>query len=164
MAKAVVKLFHNPANAARAMDDLAVQGYKAEEIGVLLRPKEKEQLGPRVGKASRVELPQVGEVIAAGPPAQGLSQAGEEPAKALMEALDISQEALDFYQFGLTSGSVLLSVHSEAERLALAAHILRSADVLRQEVEATSPGFVLASRRSATDPLDEKMTGDFRRY
>ncbi len=164
MAKAVAKLFRNPESAARALDALKSEGFKEADLCVLLRPKDKDRLGPLAEKATALDFPGVGDILVAGSLASGLTAGGEEDAKALVGALEISLEAFDFYQLGLSLGGILVSVHGEGEQLAKAPHILRSAETVPQEAEATSPGFATASRMCATDPIDEKMTGDFRRY
>jgi hypothetical protein len=164
MAKAIAKLFRNPESATRAIDELKAQGYKEADLGILLRPKDRDRLGPLAKQAAQLDFPGVGEVLAVGSLAQGLSEGGGDPSKALVQALDVSPEAWDFYQFGLSLGGILVSVHGEGEHLAQAPRILRSAETQPQATEPPSPGFATASRMTATDPLDEKMTGDFRRY
>ncbi len=164
MAKAVTKLFRNPESAANALDALLAQGFKETDLSILLRPKDRDRLGPLAQKATPLDFPGVGDTLAAGSLAAGLTADGEDPAKALMGALEISQEAFDFYQLGLSLGGILVSVHGEGEKLAKAPDILRAAETTPQETEVTSPGFATATRMCATDPIDEKMTGDFRRY
>ena len=154
MSKPIVKLFRDPGHAVKAVADLLAKGFKAEEIGILGKAEASLEVARKVGKdPSRRQLPGVGEVIALGP----LAQDEEAPLK----ALELPQDVLGYYEIGLKLGGVLLSVHSqkkegEARRL-----------LLRTEVtpgEKTGGGFPRAERMTASDPIDAKMTGDFRRY
>jgi len=142
MPKAAVKLFKDPQNAEKAAQELRSKGFSAKEIGILVRDKEKaERLG---------------------------TEATEEIGAALTNLLDFPEETLRYYEFGISVGGVLISVHTDEARLLQAQQILRAADVLvaaaRGEMWATSPGFAAAGRMTETDPIDAKMTGDFRRY
>lgn len=141
MAKVVAKLFRDPLSAEKAAKELKSQGFKADEIGILVRDREKaERLG---------------------------TEATEEIGAALTNLLDLPDEALRYYEFGVTVGGVLISVHSDETRLPQAREILRGADVgvvARGEMWASSPAFPAAGRMTETDPIDAKMTGDFRRY
>ena len=141
MAKVVAKLFRDPLSAEKATKELKAQGFKADEIGILVRDREKaERLG---------------------------TEATEEIGAALTNLLDLPDEALRYYEFGVTVGGVLISVHSDETRLPQAREILRGADVgvvARGEMWASSPAFPAAGRMTETDPIDAKMTGDFRRY
>jgi hypothetical protein len=172
MAKPVAKLFRDAPSAQRALGQLISQGYKAEEIGLLAREKEDVScLSTQAASTARAALPQTGDTIATGPIANALSEAGpkaagDELATALTKVLGISQEAYDYYTFGISVGGVLVSVHTGEDRLSPARGILRSAESVppREEAGANSPGFALAARMTATNPIDAKMSGDFRRY
>jgi hypothetical protein len=101
--------------------------------------------------------------------ATALAKAGsEETMPTLTSFLGISEEVAKYYDFGISLGGALISVHADEARLPQAQEILRAADVLAApptgEMWATSPGFALAERMTETDPLDAKMTGDFRKY
>ncbi|MBE0415806.1 MAG: hypothetical protein IBX36_04615 [Dehalococcoidia bacterium] len=142
MAKATVKFFRDPLNAEKAAQELRSKGFKADEIGILVRDKEKaERLG---------------------------TGATEEIGAALANLLDLPEETLKYYEFGVSVGGVLISVHTDEARLPQARKILREADVgvapSKGEMWASSPAFPAAGRMTQTDPIDAKMTGDFRRY
>ena len=141
MAKTVVRLFRDHLSAEKDAKELKAQGFKADEIGILVRDSEKaERLG---------------------------TEPTEEIGSALTNLLDLPDEALKYYEFGVTVGGVLISVHSDETRLAQAREILKGADVgvvARGEMWASSPAFPAAGRMTETDPIDAKMTGDFRRY
>jgi len=154
MSKAIVKLFRDPSHAAKAMIDLLAKGFKAEEVGILAKAEVGLEVARNVGKdPSRRQLPGVGEVIALGPLAQG--------EEAPLKTLELPQDVLGYYEMGLKLGGVLLSVHSqkregEARRLLLRAEVPLG--------EKAGGGFHSAERMTASDPIDAKMTGDFRRY
>jgi len=154
MSKPIMKLFRDPGHAARAVADLLAKGFKAEEIGILAKAEVGLEVARKAGKVpSRRQLSGVGEVIALGP----LAQDEEAPLK----ALELPQDVLGYYEIGLKLGGVLLTVHSqkkegEARRLLLRAEVTLG--------EKAGGGFPRAERMTATDPIDTKMTGDFRRY
>jgi hypothetical protein len=168
VAKAAVKLFRDPLNAERAAEELKAKGFKGDEIGILVRDKERTSK-LALAESAEVMLPQAGATSAMGAMAATLAKAGSEEAMAtLITSLEISEEVAKYYDFGVSVGGVLISVHADEARLSQAQEILRAADAptttLTADIWATSPGFALASRMSATDPLDAKMTGDFRKY
>lgn len=142
MAKAVVKLFRDPLKAERAAEELKAKGFKGDEIGILVCDKEKAKI---LG-----------------------TEPTEEIGAALTNLLHLPEETLRYYEFGVSVGGVLISVHTDEARLALAQETLRSAEVLftpaRGGMWASSPGFASAGRMTETDPIDARMTGDFRRY
>ena len=168
VAKAAVKLFGDPLNAEKAAEELKAKGFKGDEIGILVRNKEKTaKLVPT--ETTEVTLPETGATSAMGVMATALAKVGSEEAMAtLTNSLGISEEAAKYFDFGISVGGVLISVHADEARLPQAQEILRAADVLvapaTGEMWATSPGFALAERMTETDPLDAKMTGDFRKY
>ena len=154
MSKAIVKLFRDPGHAARAVADLLAKGFKSEEIGILVKAEVGLELPGKVGKDPvRRQLAGVGAMIALGP----LAQDEEAPLK----AIELPEDVLGYYEMGLRLGGVLLSVHSqkregEARRLLLRAEVTPG--------EKAEGGFPRAERMTATDPVDARMTGDFRRY
>ena len=154
MSKAIVKLFRDPGHAVKAVADLLAKGFKAEEVGILAKAEASLEVARNMGKdPSRRQLAGVGEVMALGP----LAQDEEAPLK----ALELPQDVLGYYEMGLKLGGVLLSVHSqkkegEARRLLLRAEVPLG--------EKAGGGFPRAERMTASDPIDAKMTGDFRRY
>ena len=168
MVKGTAKLFRDRLNAKKAAEELKAKGFKGDEIGVLVRDEEEvAELG--LTKTTHVVLPQAGTAAAMGPIANALAKLGsEEGIRTLTELLGVSEESAKYYDFGISIGGILISVHADEARLSQAQEILRRADVLAApagtETWATSPGFALAGRMTATDPLDAKMTGDFRKY
>jgi len=141
MAKAVVKLFRDPVNAARAAKQLKSQGFKAEEIGILVRDREKAK---RLGTKATEEI------------------------GAVLANLDLPEDTIRYYEFGVSVGGILISVHTDEARRPKAREILRGADLagvpVKGEMWASRPAFPAAGRMTGTDPIDAKMTGDFRQY
>jgi hypothetical protein len=167
MAKAIVKLFRDPKNAEKAVNDLITCGFDVQEIGILIRQGEEAHLLLSVLKgmtSSHANLPEIGNTIGTGPLAAALQQA--DPGAALTEALGITPEAYEYYRFGILMGGILVSVHDSEERLVKAQAVLRAAVPKSQVVEtgARSPGFAVADRMNATNPVDAPMSGDFRKY
>jgi hypothetical protein len=141
MSKAVVKLFRDPIAAAKAVEELKSGGFKAEEIGILVRDGEKaKKLGTKVTK-------EIG---------------------AALTKLDLPEDTARYYEFSASMGGILISVQTDEARLPQAREVLRKADLgttpAKEEMWASSPAFPAAERMSATDPIDAKMTGDFRKY
>ena len=170
MAKVAVKLFKDPLSAEKAAAELEAKGFKTGEIGILVRDQARAAKFAS-GKTAEVTLPQAGITLALGAMADALAKTGasaEEAVAALADLLGLSQEAVKYYEFGLTAGGVLISVHTDKARLPQAQEILRSADALvaaaKGEMWGSSPGFASAGRMTETNPIDAKMTGDFRRY
>jgi len=142
MAKSVSKLFRDTLGAQKAAEELKSKGFKAEEIRILVRDKEK---------------------------AQKLGAEATEDIKAALNSLsDLPEETLSYYEFAVSVGGILISVHADEARLAQAREILREADLevapARGQMWASSPAFPAAGRMTETNPLDAKMTGDFRKY
>ena len=162
MSKAAVKLFREPQNAKKAARELKSKGFSAEEIGILVRDKGEAAKFASPKASTKVMLPEAGAAFALGP----LAKAGKKAT--LASLLDLPEETIRYYEFGISVGGVLISVHTDEARLPQAQQILRAADVLvaaaRGEMWATSPGFAAAGRMTESDPIDAKMTGDFRRY
>ena len=170
MAKAAVKLFKDPLNAEKAAAELKAKGFKAAEIGILVRDQAKAAKFTSA-KTAEVTLPQAGTTLALGAMAAALATtaaSAEEAVATLADLLGLPEEAVKYYEFGLTAGGILISVHADEARLPQAQEILRSADTLvaaaKGEMWGSSPGFASAGRMTETNPIDAKMTGDFRRY
>ena len=141
MSSAVVKLFKDPVVAAKATEELKSKGYKAEEIGILVLDGDKaKQLGAKVTK-------EIGAALA---------------------KLDVPEDTAAYYEFSASMGGILISVQTDEARITQAREILRNAGLgatpAREEMWASSPAFPVAERMSATDPIDARMTGDFRKY
>jgi hypothetical protein len=149
MPKAAVRLFREPQQAEKAIEELKAKGYKAEEIGVVAQEN--------------------GDIVAKGATASATGK-GSDLKAALAELWDTSEETLNYYQLALSWGGVVVSVHAEEARLEQARQLLRqagakpSAGVERHPMWSTCPPFDIASRMSTTNPIDAPMSGDFRRY
>ncbi len=142
MAKVVSKLFRDSSSAEKAAKELKSKGFKVEEIKVVVQDKE---------KAKRL---------------------GAKPTKDIGAALatlsDLPEETRSYYEFAVSVGGVLIAIHADEARLAQARDILRGADLeaapAKGQMWASSPAFPVAGRMTETNPIDAKMTGDFRRY
>lgn len=163
MPKVVSKLFRRPENAHKAIELLQSQGFKEEEIGILASARECQKVVSGDGNLVQVQLPEGGACCARGPLVKIAEE--DDPLNALTKLLEIPDDIRDYYQFGLSMGAVLVSVHCEdASRQQLAGRLLREADVV-VTVESPSPGFAkMAGYMTQTNPLDAQMSGDFRRY
>ena len=139
MAKVAVKLFREPGEAKEAIGELKAKGFKKEEIVVLTSAERAKDLGGDIKPVSDVgKLTEIG----------------------------VPEETVNYYQFGITSGGIVVSVQADESRVAQAQELLRAAPICSCEdrICGTSPGFQAASRMSATNPIDAPMSGDFRRY
>jgi hypothetical protein len=138
---AVVKLFRDPLSAAKATEELKSKGFKAEEIGILVSDVEK---------------------------AKKLGTKATDKIGTALTKLDLPEDTIRYYEFGASVGGVLISVEADESRLSKAQEILREAAIKdapkKGEMWASSPAFPAAGRMTATDPIDAKMTGDFRKY
>ena len=141
MSNAVVKLFRDPIAAAKATEELKSKGYKAEEIDILVRDGDKaKELGAKV----------------------------TEDIGAALTKLDVPEDTAAYYEFSASMGGILISVQTDEARVPQAREVLRNAGLgatpAREELWASSPAFPAAEKMSATDPIDARMTGDFRKY
>lgn len=169
MSEVISRLFRHPQSAYKALSELKAQGYKTNEIGLLLRPgADADKLtalinAPHTAKAT---LSTNSNAVAAGALAGAVQKTGassQDLKAALIEALQIGAEAYDYYEFGVSVGGILVSVHAK-DKLSQARQILKSADVPPQAQATASPGFAHAGRMAATHPIDASMSGDFRKY
>ncbi len=169
MAKAVTKLFREPQQAENAISELKAKSYQVGEVGILIQEKgDGETFAPDLVPVTKdISLPGVGAVIAKGTVAAAIT-GGSEPSAALIELWGVPEETLSYYQYGLSLGGVVVSVHAEGARLEQARQLLREIGVKplteRSPRWASCPPFDVASRMSETNPIDAPMTGDFRRY
>jgi hypothetical protein len=142
MPKAIVKLFRDPAKAAKAAEELKSQGFKANEIGLMISD------GATADKLGVKTTDNIG--------------------AALAEIGDIPAEAINYYEQSASLGGILISVKGDEASLDKAQGILRQVDFADTpnsfEMWSSSPAFPIAEKMSATDPLDAKMSGDFRKY
>ena len=139
MAKVAAKLFREPGEAKEAIGELKAKGFKKEEIVVLTSAERAKDLGGDIKPVSDVgKLTEIG----------------------------VPEETVNYYQFGITSGGIVVSVQADESRVAQAQELLRAVPICSCEdrICGTSPGFQAASRMSATNPIDAPMSGDFRRY
>lgn len=173
MAKRAIKLFRDAAKAEKAARELMARGYTAEEISILMKDKAvAERFSAGNGPArAEVDIPGVGPTVALGPLAGVLGQAGgsaDAVVAALMQELGISPDIYPYYEFGLSLGGIMVSVHAEKERLAEARQVMREIDAEtdkeRPPIWSHSPGFSKSQRMVETNPVDAKLSGDFRRY
>ncbi len=140
MAKSVIKLFRDPDCAARAADELKSKGFK--EITVWVSDSDKAQkLGVKVTKDIESALAKV----------EGLNQ-----------------EAIQYFSSAASVGAVLLGVSADESQINEAKAIMREVEFAslpnKFDMWSSSPGFPSAEKMSATNPLDAKMSGDFRKY
>ena len=142
MSKSIVKLFRDPQSATKALKELKSKGFKADEIGVLVRDGERAK---KVG-----------------------AKATKDIGAALAKIEGLSTEAIKYFENAASVGAILVSVSADEKRLADARQIMREADFAgvpnKFDMWSASPGFPKAEKMSATNPVDAKMTGDFRRY
>lgn len=166
MAKTVAKLFRDPRDAQKALGELKKDGFKEAEIGVLVRPT----IVKFPECKTKVSFAGIGEVATNGVLEAPLKEASsaEKPSltAALVKALGVIPDAADYFEFGVSMGSVLVAVHTEDAKAAKAQDIMRLTGSVPVKVEMpkTSPGFGQAGRMAATDPVDAPMSGDFRKY
>lgn len=80
----------------------------------------------------------------------------------------LSDEALDYYELGLSLGGKVIKVTTDDKKASEAESILREAGakegVEQMDMWSSSPGFAEEERMSATNPIDAPMSGDFRMY
>lgn len=162
----VSKLYRNPAQARQVVDRLLLAGFKAEYISVLGAEEEsvKEALEPIAGSnTDGVECSKGGRFHAAGGLGKMLS-GHSSLSPSLAEVLRVSAELSDYYEFGISSGGVLVAINAAGPELDKARAILRQRDGKPEKAGVQSPGFREAGRMSGTNPVDATMTGDFRKY
>ena len=139
MSKVAAKLFREPEGAKQAVSDLKAKEFKDAEIGVIANEKRAKDLGPDIKSVSDV---------------------------AKLTEIGVPEATVNYYESGVASGSIVVMVQADDDRVAQAQELLRGAQVCSCEsrICGTSPGFQVASRMSATNPVDAPMSGDFRRY
>ena len=142
MPKTIVKLFRNPASAAKAAEELKSQGFKADDIGLLVSDG---------ATADKLGAKATGDIGAA-----------------LAKIEGITEEAIQYYEQSASLGGILISVKGDEAGIEKAQGIMRQIDFADTphyfEMWSSSPAFPVAEKMSATDPLDAKMSGDFRKY
>ena len=140
MSKVALKLFREPEGAKEAVTQLKAKGFKDDEIVVVANEKRGKELGADVKS-----IPDIDKLAEIGVP----------------------EETITYYRFNVASaGGIVVSVNAGDERAAQAQEVLRAAPICScaDRLCDLSPGFQVASRMTATDPLDAQMSGDFRKY
>ena len=81
---------------------------------------------------------------------------------------NLSEQALDFYKIGLSVGGKVVKVDVDDAKVNDVHKDLLAVgfDELTERAAqwASTPGFVRATKMTATNPIDAKMSGDFRKY
>ena len=161
MGKAVFKLYRDLPRAKKAVEHLLNSGFSLSEISLVAAPQEMAEVaGPEDVSPARGTISGV-TVAVAGPLAGEVKDGALEAV--LLNSLGVPEDGLGYYQFGLLTGGVLVAVSGGEEKLARARQALREVETMAVE-KAHSPGFEQARRMTESDPIDAKMTGDFRRY
>ncbi|MBI4331231.1 MAG: hypothetical protein HY673_08120 [Chloroflexi bacterium] len=161
MSKIVAKLFRDPRDATNALAELKKKGFPDDEIGILSRPDGRQ--------GQKVAFPGIGEIVTGGAIKPSIAEAEAKPEKpalaaALAQILKLPEDAAGYFEFGVSMGGVLVTVHTADEKAGAAREILRASSPSAHSANAFAPGFTQASRMAATDPVDAPMSGDFRKY
>lgn len=161
MSKAVVKLYRDLPRARKAVQQLLGSGLTAGELSLVASPEEFSKI-PEVKGLPTVPGTVSGVTVAiSGPLAKDLKDGKVEPA--LLDGLGVAEDGIGYYQFGILTGGVVVAVSGDEPKLEKARRALRAVETMASE-KAKSPGFTQAHRMTESDPVDAKMTGDFRRY
>ena len=85
-----------------------------------------------------------------------------------LDGMGLSEEASDYYKIGLSVGGRIVKTSvddakaDEVNKLLLA---IGFEELIERSAQwSSSPGFMMSDKMSATNPIDAKMTGDFRTY
>ena len=162
MPKVVTKLFRELGLAEKALNELKLKGYTAKDIGIVA--SEGKAMASEVSPVAKASIADAGAVVLAGAVAGAVKE--KDPGAALAALWGVPEDTLSYYKFGVSLGGVVISVHAEEKKVEKAREIIRAVEGEgeRRLVWTPSPGFLQAQRMSATDPVDAKMTGDFRKY
>lgn len=139
MPRVATKLFREPEEAKKAIDELKANGYKADEVLVVASAERSKKLGSDFKTESDVgKLAEIG----------------------------VPEATVNYFKHGVAAGGVVVGVQADEARVAQAQQLLRTVPVCScdSRICGTSPGFQHASRMTATNPIDAPMSGDFRRY
>ncbi len=161
MTKAVVKLYRDLPRARKALQQLLSSGFAPEELGLVAIPQELSKIAELQGVAATQGTMSGVPVSVSGPLAQGMEGGAVE--SALLESMGVAEDGLGYYQFGVLTGGVLIGVAGKEQQLDKARSVLREMETIAPEKAVTS-GFTQANRMTESNPVDTKMTGDFRRY
>lgn len=142
MAKSVIKLFRDPDCAAKAAEELKSKGFKDNEVVLWVSDSNKAQ---KLGVKATKDIE-----------------------SALVKVEGLNQEAVQYFSGAASVGAILLSVSADESRIDKAKAIMRDVEFAslpnKFDMWSSSPGFPSAEKMSATNPLDAKMSGDFRKY
>ena len=138
MPNVATKLFREPLEAKKAIEDLKAKGFKDDDILVVATAERAEALKGLKAETDAGKLAEMG----------------------------VYEETIEYYKYSLPSGGIIVSVKADEAKLEDAKQVLRAVPVCScgDRICGTSPGFQVASRMSATNPIDAPMSGDFRRY
>ncbi|MGB2856087.1 MAG: hypothetical protein WBC61_05520 [Dehalococcoidia bacterium] len=139
MAKVATKLFREPKEAIEAVSVLKGKGYKEDAIVVITSAERAKTLATDV---------------------KPISDMGK------LTEMGVPEDTVNYYQYPVEIGGILVVVQGDEGGVAQAQELLRGVVACPSEDRShgTSPGFLQASRMSATNPMDAPMSGDFRRY
>ena len=139
MAKVATKLFREPKEAIEAVSVLKGKGYKEDAIVVITSAERAKTLATDV---------------------KPISDMGK------LTEMGVPEDTVNYYQYPVEIGGILVIVQGDEGGVAQAQELLRGVVACPSEDRShgTSPGFLQASRMSATNPMDAPMSGDFRRY
>jgi len=163
--KMVARIYRDPADAQRAVENLLSAGFKAGDLGVAAR-LEHTAMSVLGDKMVSVDLSGTS-LAASGSLASALSKGsaeGKKASEALVAVLGVSDEAAEYYDFVLGAGGVLVAVQVAEDKEPEVKKALGDADSVPQKAGVASPGFKAASRMAGSNPVDAAMTGDFRKY
>lgn len=167
MAKVASQIFKDPHKAEAALKELLASGFKKQDISIVARNKDLVAKLAGTKAVDSVQHPQTGALAVAGPLAGVVKQSKDgELAGAMAQALGVSEERARYYEFGISIGSVLVSISAGDQQIGQARRILESAEAspVAAAVKESSPGFLQAERMSGTNPIDAPLSGDFRKY
>ncbi len=158
MTKAVVKLFQDPAIAARAIQELIASGVEPGDIGVAVKTEEASAV---ISRSAGVTLTTSGGIALSGPAASSNSLDG------LAEIWGVAKEGMFYYESGLQRGGVIISVHTGEAGAQAARAALRAADsshIVAIDPPLNDRPFYLSERVTKSDMRDKQFSGDFRKY
>ncbi len=133
------KLFREPKDVLQAVGELKAKGFKADDIVVLASEARAKSLGADI---------------------KTISDAGK------LAEMGVPEDTVNYYSYSVPMGRIVVGIKTDEARIDEAKALLRAVPIcsLGDRIIGTSPGFLQASRMSATNPIDAPMSGDFRRY
>jgi hypothetical protein len=139
MTEVATKLFREPREVSIAIDELKSKGYKADEIVVVASADRSKDLGADIKPVTDT---------------------------AKLTEMGVPEATVNYYQYSILSGGIVVGVQADESRIAQAQELLRGVQPCTCDDKScdTSPGFQAAGRMTATNPMDATMSGEFRRY